>query len=188
MKVTMKDGIVICIAENPIEKLHEFLSECWYCLEGYYGYGNLKLWEREDKSLLTEEGKLNDTLFALEGLINNADKFGVPVDDEVRELLKNKQQEMDEFFRQKKLNKEQKENENRWKLLCANGCGSCKHKRKQVFGDDIDFVCAETGAYLETKNQPYYVGYIYQLFHSVPYPNEDCPYNVNKKRGELKNV
>lgn len=177
MKVTIKDGKVICTKENPIEKLREFLSDCWYCLEGHDSEGNLKMWERSDQEG-TAEGRLDDAISSLEGLIRNADQYGVAVDNEVRELLQSKRAEKDELLLREKKKDEEFVNKEKWRSLSTHGCGLCKNKKRQVFGDDVEWQCTATGTICETKNEPYYDGCVWRLFHLVPYPNGQCPYKT----------
>lgn len=177
MRVKIKDGKVVCEMKDPIEQKHEFLSACYFCLDGFDGHGNLKLWEYDDVKM-TPLGMAHESIWPLEDLINNAEKFGVPVDDEVRELLNQRKEEEEEIIRQYKLKDEEFNKREKWRSLCKHGCGLCKNKKRRVFGDDVNWICTATGQYCEEKNEPYYDGNVWRLFNLSAYPNEQCPYKA----------
>lgn len=109
-------------------------------------------------------------------------KYGrwyLDIDESFKEFKRKVDERFVELWEAENVRAAERKRGEEWKRLQKLGCGRCSECR--CVGDD-DYECGATGENLEIRNVPEYRGKVYQLFNYVPFPSENCPYNINKTK------
>lgn len=169
------DGVeIVCSLEY---KNDAFLSACAGTFNGFY-HGKLKLDKLTPEECIDESTRLGTNVYWLERLLEKAKKFGIFVGQSVFDRLESMKSRLSEICPPIAV-QPTPQDEKRWKMLCKNGCGSCKNLRRW----DDDHFCATSGDLLEEDNCSGIVNGVYHIVNFVPFPSESCPFNTQKTKG-----
>lgn len=173
MKLGLDGGKVVLSLEN---KNKAYLSEYGVYFKGFIN-GRLKM-DLLHPEEFAADYVLTTNAYWLEEVIAGAGKYGVSVDESVLDKLKAMQAEVRRLCGSPADMTEITPEEERWARLCKNGCGGCKNNIKQA----DDYICSASGEILPERNVAGYVGGVYMLFNYKPFPADNCPFNINKRK------
>ena len=177
MHVYLKDGFVCCSLEN---KNKAFLHDCSGLFDGFKG-ANLfiaKYNEGKEYWAYPEVG-MEEDLYALDRLIENAEKHGIEVKKEVFDLRGKLSAIVTEAKNKRRKREEEKQAKERWEKLRKISCRHCSELH--LIDGEIPS-CGYSGELLEEKRGCWssdmrkYYPFVY-----LPYPGEGCKYNPNNK-------
>ncbi len=175
MKISTDGKEVICSLED---KNKAFLSACAGLFDGFLD-GKLKLeWQPEDENAPAAAISVN--VYRLETLLENAQKYGISVDQSVSNKLNALKTWLKEHPKSA-VDQSLQSDDKKWQRLCKSGCGSCKNLRRW----NDDHFCAASGDLLEEKNRPAIVNGIYHVVNFAAFPSESCPFNTDKTKGVI---
>lgn len=169
MKLSVEDGIVVCSLEN---KSSAFLSDVAGVFKEFYR-GKLKMKPPDPEIFEEESERLCVELLRLGWIIDSAVGHGIEIDPAVYE----KESEIKKLCDKYAPSPEPIIEPSEYEKKCKYGCKGCRYLKRW----NDDHVCTATGDILSEKNVPGYDGFVYQLFNYVPFPNENCIFNKNKK-------
>lgn len=167
MRIFLNDGKVTCDLTHKDSGYLAAVSGCWDKVEG----GNLIL-------KLGEDIDFNYRVFT--AVIDGAKFFGVEVEDEVKKLYEDLQNEIKLLNAERNARlvaeREVERKKERWRLLQKHGCKGCSSLRKTPFDDEWE--CAESGDDLPTKQCPEFLGNTCYIFLFNPFPTDKCPQKI----------
>lgn len=134
---------------------------------------------------LTEYGNIARIRNAVASCYYTAQRlYLIEISDDIKQYLDKLQEQCDELREAERIREQRERAEAEakalWKAKCEHGCGRCPNLRRC----DDDFKCMATEEYLNEKNVRGYVGNTYLLFNWVPFPTDNCPFNINKIKEE----
>lgn len=174
MRISMDNGSVVCSLEN---KNKDFLVFTSYAFDGFLN-GKLKMRRDNSEEYFEPEGAIKMDALRLQNILICAMKYGVDIESDVEEFYYKLQSEINAYARGEE---EHMKAQDKWDGKCRCGCGKCED-----VAYDIDLpICKQTGEILQEKNVEKYIGGVLHLFNLEPFPSEDCPFNINKKQGEI---
>lgn len=120
-------------------------------------------------------------------LLSNIEKFcslakwnNIEIDDSVNLYINDLKEKCDRLRKIEEAKEEARKRIEKWKDVCKDGCTFCSNLSR--WGDD--YMCKESGDTLPEQPAPKYYGDIYYFCNTAPFPTENCPFNVNKIKGE----
>lgn len=163
---------------EKVKEYRDFLREC-RCVWGRTFKPQVKrLYYQADKwdGLYSQAYGFLKVIEHIAATIHNLNyiELGVGFKEFVEEI-RQRVEKLYQIERAKELENQRKQ---RWKSACKNGCGSCQNKCRS----NDDYYCRATGEQLPEKNVPRIFNGAYWLFNYIPFPTENCPFNIEKDK------
>lgn len=175
MHVYLKDGFVCCSLED---KNKAFLHDCYCLFDGFKGANLFISKYNEGKADWAHpEVGMEEDLYALDRLIENAEKHGIAVEKEVFDLRDKLNAIVSEAANKRLKQKEEKQAKENWEKLRKIGCRHCSELH--LIDGEIPS-CGYSGEILEermdgawSRNNKTFHPFVYN-----PYPSAGCKYKV----------